>query len=99
MKNLVNVSEITAITVEDVKAQVEREMSRFYCVVANDEEAEAFFADMEMDGYLYSEEAQRFYVPGRMNGNWQETITVVITAFYKDPGSDDYCYSVTVTED
>lgn len=99
MKNLVNVSEITAKTVEGVKQQVEEIVGRYNNVVSDEEAAEQFFADCEIEGYLYSEEAQRFTVDGEQNGDWQETITVVITAYYKDAGSDDYCYSVNVTED
>ena len=99
MKNMVNVSEITAKTVEDVRAQVEEIVGRYNNVVSDEEAAEQFFTDCEIEGYLYSEEAQRFTVAGEMNGDWQETITVVITAYYKDSGSDDYCYSVSAEED
>lgn len=99
MKKLINVSEITATTVEGVKKQVEEQLNRYYNVVSDEGAAESFFADCEIEGYLQSEEAQRFTVKGEMNGDWQETITVVITAYYKDAGSEDYCYSVKVTED
>lgn len=99
MKNLVNISEITAKTVEGVKQQVEEIVGRYNNVVSDEEAAEQFFSNCEIDGYLYSEEAQRFIVEGEIKGDWQETITVVITAYYKDAGSEDYCYSVRVTED
>lgn len=99
MKKLVNEKEITTKTVEDVKAQVEEQISRYNNVVSGEEAAEQFFANCEIDGYLYSEEVQRFTVEGEVRGDWQETITVVITAYYKDASSEDYCYSVRVTED
>ena len=99
MKKIVNKSEITAKTVEGVKSQVEELVSRYNNVVSDKEEAEQFFTDCGIEGDLYSENVQNFSVEREMNGDWQETITVVITAYYKDAGSEDYCYSVTVTED
>lgn len=96
--NLVNTSEITVKTADEVKTQVEELISRYHSVVSGREEAETFFNECKIEGYLYSEEAQRFTVEGERNGDYQESITVVITAFYKDPGSVDYCYSVTVIE-
>lgn len=99
MKNIVNKSEITAKTVEGVKSQVEELVSRYNNVVSDKEAAEQFFTDCEIEGDLHSENVQNFSVLGEINGDWQETITVVITAYYKDAGSEDYCYKVSVTED
>lgn len=97
MKKLTNVSEITAKTAEEVKAQVEGLIGRYHDVVSDEDDAKKFFGSESED--LYREEVQRFTVSGEMNGDWQETITVVITAYYKDSGSDDYCYSVSAEED
>ena len=45
------------------------------------------------------EEARNFTILGEVEGGWQPTFTVVITAYFIDAGSDDYVYSVRVTED
>lgn len=100
MKRLVNTSEITAKTVEVVKAQVEERLSYLgYTIVEDEAEAEEYLKDIEGDGYLYEDIEQTFKINGEMNGDWQSTITVTIKSYYKDSGSDDYCYQVNVTED
>ena len=68
-------------------------------MVADRSAAEKFFNDCEIEGYLYQDEEQRFQVDGERNGDYQTTITVVVKSFYKDAGSEDYCYSVEATED
>ena len=40
-----------------------------------------------------------FTILGEVEGGWQPTFTVVITAYFTEAGSDDYVYSVRVTED
>ena len=40
-----------------------------------------------------------FHHLGEVEGGWQPTFTVVITAYFIDAGSEDYVYSVRVTED
>lgn len=45
------------------------------------------------------EEARSFTILGEVEGGWQPTFTVVITAYFIDAGSEDYVYSVSVTED
>ena len=100
MKKLVNTSEITAKTVEVVKAQVEEQLSYLgYVVVESEAEAEEYLKDIEGDGYLHDDVEQTFSLDGEMNGDWQSTITVTIKSYYKDSGSIDYCYQVNVTED
>lgn len=100
MKKLVNTSEITAKTVEVVKAQVEEQLSYLgYTIVKDEAEAEEYFKDIEGDGCLHDEIEQTFSLDGEMNGEWQSTITVTIKSYYKDSGSIDYCYQVNVTED
>lgn len=100
MKKLINVSEITAKTVEIVKAQVEEQLIYLgYTVVESETEAEEYLKDIEGDGYLYEDIEQTFSIDGEVNGDWQSTITVTIKSYYKDSGSDDYCYQVNVAED
>lgn len=100
MKKLINVSEITAKTVEVVKAQIEERLSYLgYTIVEDEAEAEEYLKDIEGDGYLYEDIEQTFSIDGEVNGDWQSTITVTIKSYYKDSGSDDYCYQVNVTED
>lgn len=100
MKRLVNTSEITAKTVEVVKAQVEEQLRYLgYTVVESETEAEEYLKDIEGDGYLDNDVEQTFSIDGEVNGDWQSTITVTIKSYYKDSGSIDYCYQVNVTED
>ena len=100
MKRLVNTSEITAKTVEVVKAQVEEQLRYLgYTVVESETEAEEYLKDIEGDGLLDDDVVQTFSIEGEMKGDWQSTITVTIKCYYKDSGSIDYCYQVNVTED
>lgn len=93
-------AEITAKTVEGVKAQVEAALTeRGYNVVASEKEVKDFFNQAGIEGHLYSETTSTFEVDGEQNGDWEATISVTIKAHYKDAGSEDYVYSIEVTED
>ena len=48
---------------------------------------------------LYSCVEDTLTFRGRKVGGWISTITVIITAYYKDAGSDEYAYLVNVVED
>lgn len=95
----INLAEITAKTAEDIKEQVEKMISRQNQVVSGQKEAEKLYDKNGVEGYVYQEEARNFTILGEVEGGWQPTFTVVITAYFIDAGSDDYVYSVRVTED
>lgn len=100
MKNIVRASEITAVEASEVKAQVTELISgNGYAVVEDRAGAEAYLA--EFDGEIAEEQVQSFSFDGELDEemDYQYTITVTITGYYKDSGSDDYCYSVRVDED
>ena len=88
-----------AKSAEVVKREVEQMIARQGHVVSGKEEAERFFAMYGATGYVYADEDRRFTVKGEVKGGWQTTYTVVITAYFLEAGSDDYVYSVSVTED
>lgn len=99
MKNLVVTERINATTANEVKAQVVSQMKKFgYYVVADEQEARTFFLTF-FGKEMSTEVAQKFQLDGELNGDWQTTITVVIKAHYCDAGSEDYAYTVEVTED
>lgn len=101
MKNLVNTESFKAVTVADVEAQVKAELTQNGFIVVEDKAAaEQFFKDnFEEEGYVGSETAQQFDIISEVDGGWATTTTVKIEAHYIDAGSDDYVYTVTVTED
>lgn len=99
MKKLVIIERINSNDVESVKAQVKEQMRQFgYYVVADEQEAETFF--QTFFGKETSKEiAQKFQLDGELNGDWQTTITVIIREFSCSGNTDDYIYTVEVTED
>lgn len=101
MKNLVNKENINAVTIAEVEAQVKAELTQKGLVVVEDKAAaEQYFKDnFEEEGYVGSETAQQFDIISEVVGGWATTINVKIEAHYIDAGSDDYVYTVTVTED
>ncbi len=97
MKNLIRKDEITATTVDGVKLQVVNELQYLdYIVVGSRAEAEEYLR--EIDGDISERLEQTFSVLGEIEGAWQITLTVKIKSYYKDSGSNDYCYQVDVTE-
>ena len=84
---------------ETIKREVEQIIARQEHVVSGQEEAEKLYDRNGVEGYVYQEEARNFTILGEVEGGWQPTFTVVITAYFIDAGSDDYVYSVRVTED
>jgi len=99
MKNLVIKEQINAVQVNEVEAQVKDQMKHFgYPVFASEQEVRGFFLT-EFGKETYTEIAQEFTVKGEQNGDWETTITVVIKAHYCDSGSEDYAYTIEVTED
>ena len=84
---------------ETIKREVEQMIALQEHVVSGKEEAERFFAMYGATGYVYSDEDRKFTVKGEIKGGWQTTYTVVIIAYFIEAGSDDYVYSVRVTED
>lgn len=99
MKNLVIVEQISSKKVAEVRNEVVSQLERFgYYVVANEQAARKFFL-AEFGKEMSTEVAQHFELDGEQNGDWQTTITVTIKAHYCDSGSEDYVYTVEVTED
>ena len=99
MKNLVITERINATTASEVKNQVVSQMKGFgYYVVADENEAETFFLTF-FGKKTSSEVVQRFQLDGEQNGDWQTTITVVVREFSVSGNTDDYAYTVEVTED
>lgn len=97
METLIRKNRITATTAYEVKSQVEQEFQYLgYIVVGSRAEAEECLS--EIDGDIFDDVVQKFSVLGEIEGAWQVTITVTIKSYYKDPGSNDYCYQVIVTE-
>lgn len=100
MANLINKKEITATTVESVLEQVINKLNRYgYAVADSDEKAESMFKEWGYDGEMRYDVEQQFELLGEMDGDWQKTISVTIYGNYVDSGSDDYIYTVSVTED
>ena len=99
MKNLVITERINATTANEVKNQVIAQLESWGYNVAKTEQAAQNFFLAEFGKEMSSEIAQQFQLDGELNGDWQTTITVVIKANYCDAGSEDYVYTVEVTED
>nr|DAV45530.1 MAG TPA: hypothetical protein [Caudoviricetes sp.] len=99
MKNLVIVEQITATTAQEVKQQVEDQLKNWgYYVVDDEQAADTFF--LTFFGKKSSQEiAQKFQLDGELNGDWQTTLTVVIREFSVSGNTDDYAYTIEVTED
>lgn len=100
MNNLVITERINATNSQEVKEQVVDQLKNWgYNVVADEEQARNFFL-AEFGKEMSSETAQEFYLDGEVNYfGYQSTIFVEIRAHYCDAGSDDYLYTVEVTED
>nr|DAM96611.1 MAG TPA: hypothetical protein [Caudoviricetes sp.] len=99
MKNLVIVEQITATTANEVEKQVKEQMKRFgYYVVADEQEAKTFFLTF-FGKEMSDRTAQQFQLDGEINGDWQTTIYVTIREFSCSGNTDDYLYTVEVTED
>lgn len=101
MTQLINKENINAVTIAEVEAQVKAElMQKGFIVVEDRAEAQQFFKDnFEGDNVVCSEIEQEFTMLGEVNGDWVTTLTVKIVSHFIDSGSNDYVYSVEVTED
>ena len=97
MNDLINAKEITSKTTAEVEQEVINLLNRKGYFAGNNGEVESFFSDL--DGKIQTDQAQKLEIDGEMIGDWQTTITVVISEHYVDPGSVDYFYTVKVTED
>jgi hypothetical protein len=95
MKNLINAKEIISKTTSEVEQEVISLLNRKGFTAGSKEELKNFF-----DGEkYYSNSIQKLQIDGEMNGDWQTTITVIIYENYVDSGSDDYFYTIKVSED
>ena len=93
--NLINTKEITSNTVEEVKNEIINLLNQKGYTAGSDEDREQFFGGEKFS----SNSIQKLQIDGKMNGDWQTTITVVIYENYIDAGSDDYFYTAEVRED
>lgn len=95
---LINKNEITATKADDVRRQVVELLDRCYPTANSDDEAASMLKEWGCEGEMRDEIAQKFSLPGEMDGDFQKTITVTIYGCFVDSGSDDYIYTVYVTE-
>lgn len=99
MKNLVITERINATNSQEVKEQVVDQLKNWgYNVVADEDAARDFFL-AEFGKEMSTEVAQEFAIDGEVNYGYQTTIYVTIKAHYCDSGSDDYLYTIEITED
>lgn len=95
MNDLINAKEITSKTISGVEKEVIAILNNNGYIAGSKEDLNNFF-----NGEKYSSNIiQKLEIDGKINGDWQTTITVVISEHYVDSGSVDYFYTVTVTED
>lgn len=99
MKKLVIIERINATTAQEVKQQVADQLRNWGYNVVADEDAARDFSLAEFGKEMSTEVAQEFCVDCEVNYGYQTTIYVTIKAHYCDSGSDDYLYTVEVTED
>lgn len=97
MTTIVNKSDITATTVEEVIDQVV-ELIQAYGVDAAREDVTAYECKEGFgEGEYTSSVEQVLYVLGEMNGDWQTSIKVTIFE-NRSIGGGDYLYTVTASE-
>ena len=91
---------ITGNTIETIKAEL--------LYIMNNEQQEVAFDKIEdiedyFDGTpvteLGSSVEEKLTFTGEQVGNWIPTITAIMTAYYKDAGSNEYAYLINVVED
>lgn len=89
---------ITGNTVKTIKGQlcwlINQSDPAFDC---KKDVADFFGVDDVNELYSCVEDTLTFR--GRKVGGWISTITVTITAYYKDAGSNEYAYLINVVED
>lgn len=87
-------------TVESIKAELLYVINHDYQYPAFEckEDIVDFFGVNDVNElYTRVEDTLTFW--GEQVGGWIPTITATITAYYIDPGSNDYCYLINVVED
>ena len=95
MNDLIKAKEITSNTVSEVEKEVIDLLNNKGYITGSREDLNNFFG-----GEKFSSNAiQKLEIDGEMDGDWQTTITAIIYENYIDSGSDDYFYTVKVTED
>ena len=95
MNDLINAKEITSKTISEVEQEVIDLLNNKGYIAGSNEDLNDFFGGEKFSSNV----VQKLEIDGEMNGDWQTTITVVISEHYVDSGSDDYFYTVKVTED
>ena len=87
-------------TVESIKAELLYVINHDYQYPAFEckEDIVDFFGVNDVNE-LYSRVEETLTFRGEQVGGWIPTITATITAYYMDPGSNDYCYLINVVED
>lgn len=94
MRNQIDKKYLKGTTEEEIKNEVKTTLESYGCTVVNDAaEAEQYFKDWGIEGDLDKEVHQKFEMVGD-----DYVYKVVVRAYYKDAGSDDYIYQVDVQE-
>lgn len=94
---MININDVKAKGVAAVRAEVITDLkSRGYLVAGSERGARALLKQCGVTGYIYEgEKVTRTFLGASLQG-YQYTLKVVVTAFYSDPASSDYAYSVNV---
>lgn len=104
---LINKDFLTATTEEEIKQQVISQLKNNGCCIVSgaDEAREALAYNSEADKNdieIEEENVANFNMEiekeDEEHGYYTEIFKVVVTAYYQDPGSNDYFYQVKVTE-
>lgn len=104
---LINKDFLTATTEEEIKQQVISQLkNNGCCIVSGADEARETLAynseadknDIEIEEENVANFNMEIEKEDEEHGYYTEIFKVVVTAYYQDPGSNDYFYQVKVTE-
>ena len=94
---MIRINDVTSKGLASVRAEVINDMkNRGYMVAGSERSARALLRACGFDGYIYEGESYTRIFPGVCVRGYQYSLKVVVTAFYGDPASSDYAYSVNV---
>lgn len=94
---MIRISDVKSKGVASVKSEVINDLKiRGYMVASSERGARALLKRCGVTGYIYEGEKVTRTFPSAILQGYQYSLKVVITAFYSDPASQDYAYSVNV---
>lgn len=94
---MIRINNVKSKGVTSVKAEVINDLKgRGYMVASSERGARALLHQCGVTGYIYEGEILTRVFPGACIRGYQYSLKVVVTAFYSDPASSDYAYSVNV---